>query len=213
MRTFITLDKEDRPRPDGPERDTYPDALVEHFLRAYTIEGEVVLDPFAGFGTTLVVAERMNRRAIGVEFLEDRATFIAGRIGDGARIIHGDSRRIDELGLGPVDFSMTSPPYMCRNDPQDPLQGYTVDGEGYDAYLEGLTSIYGRLRTVLKPERRAVVNVSNIKRYDGLTTLAFDVCRAISSVMVFEGEVVLGWNDDDHGFGYDHEYCLVFANR
>lgn len=213
MRTFITLDKEDRPRPEGPERDTYPDALVEAFLREYTIQDDVVLDPFAGFGTTLVVAERMNRRAIGVEFLEDRAAFIAGRIGDRAQLICGDSRRIDELGLQPVDFCMTSPPYMCRNDPQDPLQGYTVDGDGYEAYLDGLTDIYRRLRTVLKPERRAVVNVSNIKRYDGLTPLAFDVCRAISTVMEFEGEVVLGWNDDDHDFGYDHEYCLVFANR
>ena len=213
MRTYLTLDKEDRPRPTGPERDTYPDALVEAFLREYTIEDDVVLDPFAGFGTTLVVAERMKRRAIGIEFLEDRASFIAGRIGEKTQLIHGDSRKIDELGLPPVDFCMTSPPYMCRGDEQDPLQGYSVPGKGYEAYLDGLTDIYRRLRTVLKPDRRAVVNVSNIKRWDGLTTLAFDVCRAVSTVMTFEGEVVLGWNDDDRAFGYDHEYCLVFANH
>jgi len=212
MRTFLTLDKDDRPRPDGLERDTYPAVLVETFLREYTVSGEIVLDPFAGFGTTLDVASKMGRRSIGIEFLDDRANFIAGRTGPDATLIHGDSRRIDELGLPAVDFVITSPPYMCRNDPQDPLQGYTVPGDGYEAYLAGLTDIFRRLRSVLKPERRAVVNVSNINRYDGLTTLAWDVARAISQVMTFEGEVVIGWTDDDHSFNYDHEYCLVFSN-
>ncbi len=205
MRTFLTLDRSERD-------ESYPEALVEAFLREQTITGDVVLDPFAGFGTTLVVAERMQRRPIGIEFLADRAAHIAGRISSDATLIHGDSRRIDELDLPPVDFVITSPPYMCRNDPQDPLQGYTVDGAGYDAYLDGLTNIFRRLRSVLKPDRRAVVNVSNINRYDGLTTLAWDVARAIAQVMTFEGEVVIGWNDDDHLFNYDHEYCLIFRN-
>jgi hypothetical protein len=56
------------------------------------------------------------------------------------------------------------------------------------------------------------VNVSNINRYDGRTMLAWDVARALSDVMTFEGEVVIGWTDDDHVFGYDHEYCLIFRN-
>jgi hypothetical protein len=155
----------------------------------------------------------MRRRSVGVEFHQDRAEYIAGRIGPSARIVHGDSRRIDELGLPMADFCITSPPYMCRNDTEDPLQGYTVPGAGYDAYLEGIADIFRRLRSVLKPEAIAVVNVSNIKRWDGLTTLAWDVARAISSVMTLEGEVVICWDDNDRTFGYDHEYCLLFANR
>jgi DNA modification methylase len=212
MRTFLTLDKDERPRPEGPERDTYPAALVEAFLREYTVSGETVLDPFAGFGTTLEVASKMGRRSVGIEYLEDRAAWISGRLGDGATLMHGDSRHIDELGLEPVDFVMTSPPYMCRNDPHDPLQAYTVEGQGYDSYLDGLTDIFRRLRSVLKAERKAVVNVSNISRYDGLTTLAWDVAGAISRVMRFDGEIVIGWTDDDHAFNYDHDYCLVFTN-
>lgn len=205
MRTFLTLDRSERD-------ETYPEALVEAFLRENTVTGDVVLDPFAGFGTTLVVAERMGRRAVGVEFQDDRASHIAGRISSDATLICGDSRRIDELGLPPADFVMTSPPYMCRNDPQDPLQGYAVEGAGYTAYLDGLADVFRRLRSVLKHDRRAVVNVSNINRYDGRTMLAWDVARALSDVMTFEGEVVIGWTDDDHVFGYDHEYCLIFRN-
>ena len=212
MRTYQVLSKSDPDRSEG-EQDFYPPALVELFLRRYTITDDLVLDPFAGFGTTLVTAERLGRGSIGIEFLAERASFIESRIGPDSRLIHGDSRRIDELGLPRCDFSITSPPYMCRGDTEDPLQGYSVPGNGYDAYLAGLRDIYRRMRTVMKPDAVCVVNVSNIKRWDGLTTLAWDVACVLSDVMVLEGEVIICWDDSDETFGYDHEYCLVFRNR
>ena len=212
MRSYLLLEKADHLRPTGIERDTFPPSMVEAFLRRYTISGEVVLDPFAGFGTTLIVAEQLGRRAVGIEFHADRADYIAGRIGDTSRIVHGDSRQIDELGIESCDFCITSPPYMHRNDTEDPLQGYTVPGAGYEAYLAGLAEIFGKVRMVLKPDAVCVVNVANIKRFDGITTLAWDVGRTLSDVMTFEGEVVVCWGDDENVFGYDHEYCLVFRN-
>lgn len=39
----------------------FPEALVEFFIKAGTNEGDVVLDPFGGSGTTAVVAHRLNR--------------------------------------------------------------------------------------------------------------------------------------------------------
>ena len=39
----------------------FPEKLVEFFLLAGTNEGDVVLDPFGGSGTTAVVAQRLNR--------------------------------------------------------------------------------------------------------------------------------------------------------
>ncbi|MGL4513840.1 MAG: DNA-methyltransferase [Lacipirellulaceae bacterium] len=44
-----------------------PRALVEHFLRLHTAPGGLVLDPFAGAGSTLAAAVATGRRAIGVE--------------------------------------------------------------------------------------------------------------------------------------------------
>jgi len=83
-------------------------------------------------------------------------------------------------------------------------------GAGYAAYLQQIERIYADIRQLLKPEARVVLEVANLKDEHGITTLAWDVARAISNVLVFEGEVVIGW--DSYGYGYDHSYCLVFRN-
>jgi site-specific DNA-methyltransferase (adenine-specific) len=44
-----------------------PEKLLERLVRASTDEGDVVLDPFCGSGTTLAVAARLGRRAIGCD--------------------------------------------------------------------------------------------------------------------------------------------------
>ena len=47
-----------------PRGGNLPAAVVAEFIRAYTKEGDVVLDPFGGNGTTAIEALRLGRRAI-----------------------------------------------------------------------------------------------------------------------------------------------------
>ena len=55
----------------SPERTGYPTQkplrLLERIVRASTNEGDVVLDPFSGCGTTLLAAENLDRRWIGID--------------------------------------------------------------------------------------------------------------------------------------------------
>lgn len=44
-----------------------PEALLERILLASSNDGDVVLDPFCGCGTTIAVAERLNRKWIGID--------------------------------------------------------------------------------------------------------------------------------------------------
>ena len=44
-----------------------PEALLERIIEASSNEGDVVLDPFCGCGTAVAVAERLNRRWIGID--------------------------------------------------------------------------------------------------------------------------------------------------
>ncbi len=49
----------------------FPEALPEFFIKLFTQEGDWVLDPFMGSGTTLRVARRLRRNAIGIDIMEE----------------------------------------------------------------------------------------------------------------------------------------------
>ena len=59
----------------------FPEELPEAFIRLYTYEGETVLDPFLGSGTTMKVAEGLNRRSIGYELNKDYLPLIRRKSG------------------------------------------------------------------------------------------------------------------------------------
>ena len=44
-----------------------PEALVERMVLASSSEGDMVVDPFSGSGTTLRVCQQLNRNAVGIE--------------------------------------------------------------------------------------------------------------------------------------------------
>ena len=52
----------------------FPESLPEWFIALFTVPGDCVLDPFAGSGTTLRVAQRLGRRAVGIELNPDYVT-------------------------------------------------------------------------------------------------------------------------------------------
>ena len=58
----------------------FPEELPEWFIKLFTKEGDMVLDPFAGSGTTLFVAERMGRSAIGIEIMEEYYKMIKNQL-------------------------------------------------------------------------------------------------------------------------------------
>ena len=49
----------------------FPEALPEWFIKLFTQENDTVLDPFMGSGTTLFVAHRMKRNAIGIDIMPE----------------------------------------------------------------------------------------------------------------------------------------------
>lgn len=49
----------------------FPRALPEWFIKLFTDEGDTVLDPFAGSGTTIEVAKELRRNAVGIEILQE----------------------------------------------------------------------------------------------------------------------------------------------
>jgi site-specific DNA-methyltransferase (adenine-specific) len=57
-----------------------PEAVLERIIRVSSNPGDVVLDPFAGSGTTLAVAKRLGRRYLGMELSPDYARQVERRL-------------------------------------------------------------------------------------------------------------------------------------
>ncbi|MGY3516538.1 DNA methyltransferase [Micromonospora sp. PTRAS2] len=110
-----------------PQSLTHPGKMLptipRYAIRTYTDLGDVVLDPMAGIGTTVVEAMRLGRHGVGVEYEAEwvaqaadniRHTVRAGASGRG-EIYHGDSTALPSLlpaSLhGRVSLVITSPPY------------------------------------------------------------------------------------------------------
>ena len=59
----------------------FPEEIPRRLIRMFSIEGDLVLDPFLGSGTTLKAAMELSRRFIGYEKLEDFSGIIRERMG------------------------------------------------------------------------------------------------------------------------------------
>ena len=115
--------------------------LLEYLIKNYTNEGDVVLDPMAGTGSTCVLASLFGRNSICVELekkfveweleaknLVEKSGAAKGKI----TIIQGDARELTKL-LHAVDSVITSPPYsksLANENPKRPRNYWKTSG-GY----------------------------------------------------------------------------------
>jgi len=70
---------------------TFPKALVEPCVKAGSAPGDLVLDPFAGSGTTGVVALRLGRRFVGIELNPEYVALARRRIEEDAPLFNREN--------------------------------------------------------------------------------------------------------------------------
>ncbi len=67
----------------------FPEELPEWFIKLFTKEGDVVLDPFLGSGTTVKVAQRMDRNSIGIEILPEYYYMVKNQLEPSKLVLFG----------------------------------------------------------------------------------------------------------------------------
>lgn len=185
------------------------ETVITKYIERYTKRGEMVFDPFAGYGTSLRVSSRLNRKAFGIEIVPERVVYAQSVLSEDAEMVSGDIRTIQMKSIPEFNLSISSPPYMNQGDKKDPLSGYVDSGKGYDTYVSELSDIYVSLKEKLSDKGRIVIQLQNLRNSSHLTPLAWDLHRAIGDRLCFEGEEITTW--DELSYGYDHGYCLIYS--
>ncbi|MCC7106371.1 MAG: site-specific DNA-methyltransferase [Chloroflexi bacterium] len=224
----------------------FPETLAQEFVEFFTKPGQLVLDPMVGTGSTVVAALRAGRCAIGFDLNPDFAQMARrcaeaecqrlGLSADSWRVEVADARRLADLGVSPVDYCITSPPYWDmlhragfetqRDRKERGLPTTYSDHQGdlgniasYDRFLDELCGIYAAVHSLLKPGGYLTVVVKNVKKGGRMYPLAWDLGRRLGELYELRDERI--WLQDNarlapYGMfnawvsNTHHHYCLNF---
>lgn len=170
---------------------TFPISLARRVIELFTHEGELVIDPFVGSGTTLVAARDLNRNAVGFD-LQDKYVELCGErllndnlFNQAQQVaICDDAVNIDQY-LEPETVSLiwTSPPYANllnrkrknksrrgderKNQQFGKVEQYSQDPRDLgtmplETYTVTMGDIFERLLPLLRPKAHCVINVPDM---------------------------------------------------
>ncbi len=169
----------------------YPIALPSHFIKLFTHQGELVIDPFAGIGTTLLAARDLDRNAVGFDLKEEYIEYSKKRLEQTA--LSPTSQQIpicdDALNIAnyveenSVSLCVTSPPYanmLNHRRLNKSIRGNARENKHFlkvqqysnkprdlgqmntEEYPQALTEIYKRIFPLVRPKGHVVINVNDV---------------------------------------------------
>jgi len=217
----------------------FPTQLVTRLLECFTTrDDKVVLDPFAGIGSTIVAAERMGKTGIGIE-ISDRFVEIArnrlaqkplwGGSEGNSVIYHADANDLLKF-VQPesVDIVITSPPYwniLTRKRTADKKEirdyGNATRDLGkiteYRDFLEALQRVFELVFKVLKKGKYCIVIVMDIRKGPRFYPFHSDVADFMQKIGFIYDDLII-W-DRRHEYnnmrplGYPHVFRINKAHE
>jgi DNA modification methylase len=170
---------------------TFPLSLAKKVIELFSHQGELVLDPFVGSGTTLLAARDLDRNAVGFDLQEAYIDLCHQRLANQNLFnqaqqiaIQDDALHIDSyLQPETVKLIWTSPPYANllnrkrknksrrgderKNDQYGKVEQYSQDPRdlgtmSLEGYTTAMGDIYERLLPLLRPKGHCVINVPDM---------------------------------------------------
>jgi len=164
-----------RPMGDPNYAGRTPSYVIWNLVQRYTQAGDLVVDPFAGGGTTLDVADSLQRRSRGFDLaahagrpagaggLVARRTGPGSESSDGARamrIEHADARALP-VEDGAAQLVFMDPPYSTHLEYSDDPRCIGKLSAFDDAYFEAMADVFAEAERVLAPGGILAVYVSD----------------------------------------------------
>ena len=195
----------------------FPVELAARLIRCFTNDGDgVVLDPFAGSGSTLLAAESLGKTGVGFDVSEEYVTTAQARpdasltgeegIPAGERLVYTADAAclLDYVEPASVDFVVTSPPYWDIL-----LQRRTADykkvrhyGDSpadlgkigdYDGFLAALSGVFEKVYRALKPGKYCCAVVMDIRKKDRFYPLHTDLASRMQEIGFIFDDIII-WN-------------------
>ena len=168
---------------------TFPIALAKRIIEQFSHEGELVLDPFVGSGTTLVAAQDANRNAVGFDLSQEYIDLCEVRLSERPLFaeaqqvpICDDARNIpDYLTEESLKLVFTSPPYanllnrerknksrrIRNNDQLGKIEQYSQDPRDLgtmelDIYTKNMGDIFEKILPLLQTQAHCIINVPDM---------------------------------------------------
>ena len=168
---------------------TFPISLAKKVIQLFTHEGELVVDPFVGSGTTLVAAQDLNRNALGFDLQEPYIDLCKSRLVNENLFNKSKQLAIQDDALNiptyldndTVKLIWTSPPYANllnrkrtnksrrdrKNDQYLKVEQYSQNPRDLgtmelEEYTTTIGDIYESLLPLLMPKGHCVINIPDM---------------------------------------------------
>ena len=214
---------------DAKWRGNWSPYIPRNILLRYSREGELVLDQFAGGGTTLVEAKLLNRDIIGVDVNEaalercrEKVAFEHEGADDKVYIRKGDARSLDFLPDGSIDLICTHPPYADIIKYSEDIEADLSRLKVRD-FLEAMRPVAAECFRVLKKGRFCAVLMGDTRQKGCMVPMSFEVMRIFQDAGFTLKELIIKEQHNCKATGYwktssvkynflliAHEYLFVF---
>lgn len=214
---------------DAKWRGNWSPYIPRNVILRYSKEGELVLDQFAGGGTTLVEAKLLNRDIIGVdvndialERCREKISFEHEGATGKVYIRKGDARNLDFIQNESIDLICTHPPYAdiihYSEDIAEDLSLLKIRD-----FLKEMEKVASESYRVLKKGKFCAVLMGDTRKKGCMIPMSFDVMKIFQDAGFTLKELIIKEQHNCKATGYwktnsvkynflliAHEYLFIF---
>ena len=155
--------------------------LAENIIRYWSMENDLIIDPFCGRATRAIVSASLKRRYIGFEVSKstfERVTKRVTKLGldDLVKIKYKDGCQLEGIKKNSCDFSFTCPPYY-NIETYEEGENQLSRLDSYPAFLKQIAKCIANTYEVLKYGKFCCWVVADFRYKGELVDFTFDCLR------------------------------------
>ena len=193
---------------DAKWRGNWSPYIPRNLLLRYSQAGDLVLDQFAGGGTTLVEAKLLNRNIIGVDVNDIALNRCREKIDfehDGANgkvyLYKGDARKLDFIPNEKIDFICTHPPYADIIKYSDDLDNDLSRCNVKD-FLAEMEKVAAESYRVLKSNKFCAILMGDTRKKGCMIPMSFEVMKVFQKAGFTLKEIIIKEQHNCRATGY-----------